>query len=248
MVTLAGRSDDRGCVTHGDLDLDSLTYRGLQLTQVRGPLWANEEVAYLGRWASQQTKLPPRHLTANAYGGTLTGDGRIRHAGVPQFSLDVSLADADLKRFAAEFLSGQHDLKGRIFGKLSLGGSGRNAASVAQSLRGTGEIQLTKADIYKLPQMIALLKFLRLQQPDTTAFTQSQMKFQVNGGNVVFDQLDLRGDAISLFGKGEIGFNRRVNLTFQYAARPRRPAVAHRALGRTRGECPGHGVARQRIS
>jgi hypothetical protein len=220
VVTIVGNAGDRPLQAHGQLNLDSLTYRGFQFTQVRGPLRADEEFVLLGRWAARSPQDPPRHLTAQAYGGSLSAGARIRHAGVPQFSLDAALADGDLAQLATEHLPGQHDLRGRVFGRLELGGAGRSGASVVRSLNGTGQIQLRDADIYELPQIIALLQVLRIREPDTTAFNRSDMAFRVQGEHIYFDQLDLRGDAVSMFGKGEMGFDRRLNLAFQSIVGP----------------------------
>ncbi|MBN1852224.1 MAG: hypothetical protein JW829_05845, partial [Pirellulales bacterium] len=211
-LTLEGESDGRSFKTHGEIDLDSLTYRDLQFTEVRGPLLANEEYILLGQ--------PARHLSANIYGGRVAGHARIRHAGFPQFALEAALTDGDLARLTAEHLPGQQNLRGRAYGRLILNGAGRTAPAIARSLTGEGQIQFIDADIYELPQIIRLLHVLRVQDPNKTGFTRSNMKFRIDGEHIQFDQLELSGNAISLYGNGEMGFDRKLNLAFQAVIGP----------------------------
>ncbi len=65
--------------------------------------------------------------------------------------------------------------------------------------------------------MVALLKILSVRQPDTTAFTESDMQFVIRGNHVYFDRLDFNGDAISLRGNGEMDFDGGINLNFRAA-------------------------------
>ncbi len=82
------------------------------------------------------------------------------------------------------------------------------------SWRGTGAIRLFEADIYEIPVMLALLKLLSIRQPDTTAFTNSEIDFRVQGEHVYLDRINFYGDAISLKGSGEMDLDRRIDLKF----------------------------------
>ena len=62
--------------------------------------------------------------------------------------------------------------------------------------------------------MLALLKLLSSGNRDTTAFSSSDVSFQIRGDHIYFDRFDLRGDAITLKGIGEMGLNRQLNLDF----------------------------------
>jgi hypothetical protein len=78
--------------------------------------------------------------------------------------------------------------------------------------RGDGLVRLREADIYQLPVMVSLLKVLRLQPPDATAFTTSNIDFRILGEHLYFDRIDFTGDAISLWGSGEMSLERQLAL------------------------------------
>jgi hypothetical protein len=46
------------------------------------------------------------------------------------------------------------------------------------------------------------------------------MKFTIQGEHVYFQQLNLLGDAVSLYGKGETGFDRQLDLVFYTLPEP----------------------------
>jgi hypothetical protein len=62
--------------------------------------------------------------------------------------------------------------------------------------------------------MVSLLKLLSVRQPDTTAFTRSDINFYIQGQHIYVDRIDFSGDAISLLGKGEVDFDKQIRLTF----------------------------------
>jgi len=94
---------------------------------------------------------------------------------------------------------------------VDLRGTGRSLNALA----GHGNIRLRDADIYELPLMIALLKILSIREPDSTAFSQSDIDFRIEGNHIYFDRINFAGDAISLEGKGEMDFESQIRLTFR---------------------------------
>jgi hypothetical protein len=79
---------------------------------------------------------------------------------------------------------------------------------------GNGAVKLTDANLYELPVMLRLLKMLALREPDEVAFTTGDIDYRIVGDRFYFDRIRLAGDAINLDGRGEIGFDRSVRLTF----------------------------------
>lgn len=209
-MRLAGRSDGRSAFVAGELALDSLLCKDMQLTNVRGPLWANSSQCLLGEPACQQLNQPPRRLTADAYGGSLATNVELIHDNNPSYKLDVHLGGANLARFANERLGGPNDMNGTVSGKLLVSGM----CSSTQTLRGTGELHVVDANIYELPPLVAMLKVLSNRTPNSTAFNRCDMQFSIEGEHIHFQQLNLLGDALSLYGNGESDFNRRLDLVF----------------------------------
>jgi hypothetical protein len=107
-------------------------------------------------------------------------------------------------------------MAGTVSGRLVLTGTPQSS----QSLRGRGELSVVDANIYKLPVLVAMLKVLHNRTPDTTAFNRCDMQFAIEGQRIRFQQLNLLGDAVSLYGKGESGFDRRLDLVFYTLLEP----------------------------
>ncbi len=230
-LTLVGQFDGQNFHSRGELAVDSLTYKDIQLTQVMGPIWIDDRRVLLGSWvdrpsssapssgtpssdaagqARPQPSQQPRTITAKLFGGIVYGDGWVALEQVPRYGLHATLAQADLTRCAQEVMMGRQNLRGKIMATVDLRGSGRSI----NTLGGHGRIQLREADIYELPLMISLLKILSIRPPDTTAFSKSDIDFRIEGNHIYFDRIDFNGDAISLLGKGEMNFQSDINLNF----------------------------------
>ena len=220
-VRLVGEHDGERFRSRGVLDLDSVSYKDLQFTQVRGPVWIDNERVLFGAWehappfgraaAPRPIGQQPASLSGKLFGGTVFCDAKITLGPNPRYLLYASLHDADLARFAQDLLPGRQNLRGKMWSEVSLQGEGRSASSLV----GRGSIALSDADIYELPLMIALLKILSIRRPDKSAFCSSDIDFHVEHGRLYFDRLNFNGDAISLVGtRGEMDFQGNVNLVF----------------------------------
>jgi hypothetical protein len=209
-VQLAGQSDGQTIQNRGQLNVDSAIVRGVQFTQIRGPLWIDSQRLLAGTWAEQNVQgRVPHWITANTMDGQLSLDGEFVFAD-GRFQLYSSLENADLTRVMQQLCPTQHNLTGKVFGIVSLGGT----SDGVHTWRGQGQVRLKDADIYELPLMVSLLKLLSIQRPDRTAFTTSNMDFRIEGDDLEFTQIDFEGDAISLKGKGWMNSRREVDLKF----------------------------------
>ncbi len=81
-------------------------------------------------------------------------------------------------------------------------------------MSGKGAVRLSNADVYELPVMISLLKILSIRSPDQNAFSDALVEYRVEGEHIYFDRIKLYGDAISLFGTGEMNFQSQIGLKF----------------------------------
>jgi hypothetical protein len=143
------------------------------------------------------------------FGGTVACDGYVILGATPRYALRAELTQGDLKRCVQEMGSAGRDLRGTIRAQVQLHGSGRTL----NLLGGNGKIELSDADIYELPVMIALLKMLRTRRPDRSAFSQSDIDFRIEGGHIYFDRIKFSGDTISLVGAGEMNLQSEIRLT-----------------------------------
>jgi hypothetical protein len=222
-ANLVGDFDGQQFRCQGELNLESVTCRDFQLTQVMGPIWIDDARLLLGFWADRHRQVTPeRHLTGKLFGGTVVSDGWAVFGLKPGYSLEANLVRADLARWAQEAMPGRQQLSGEIFANVQL----RGRSFSVNDLAGRGNIQLRNADIYELPLMVSLLKVLSVRPPDTTAFTKSDIEFRIEAEHVYVEDIEFAGDAISLVGSGEIGFNKQLRLTF------------HPIVGRNEGRMP----------
>ena len=210
-VRLRGQSDGRSWQTTGDLAIDSAICRGVQLTNLQGPLAMDAGGVRFGTAAAAPGRPAGRRLVARVAGGTLLLDGSVAAEAPGQFAIAAALGDADLERLAGDLTGAANRYRGRVFGGVEVTGSraGRH------SLAGRGQVRLRDADIYELSVIVALLKILRVKAPDRNAFSTSLVDFRIEGPRAYLDTIELSGDAISLVGNGEIDFDSNIHLTFR---------------------------------
>ncbi len=215
MVALAGRYHDGHSYSAGNLELESLFWQGLQFTQVRGPFWFDNRECHFGEQAAQRHEqmglTPPtlRHLRTNFYGGELALNGVVLHE-LMRYSVEGRLRNTSLEQMSTEYLNSSVALTGTMGGNFNVSGMGQSL----DLLSGGGNVQVRDATMGELPIMVSMLKVLRNRAPDTTAFNGVDAQFRLVGKKVHFEQLDILGDAISLKGKGTVGFDRQANLDF----------------------------------
>jgi hypothetical protein len=127
----------------------------------------------------------------------------------PSYKIDCRMGGINLARFASERM-GTTDVSGTLSGGLIVSGSGQTA----QTLQGAGSLHVVDGHFYQLPPLVSMLKILSKGPLDKTAFNRCDMKFSIQGEHVHFDPVNLLGDAVSLYGKGDIDFSHRLDLTF----------------------------------
>ena len=209
-LSLRGSTDGQRWSANGEIDLDSAIWQGVQLTQVRGPILMDQSGVRFGAMTVSDG-MTPRRLTAKIAGGKIEVDGMASSSGLGGFTVAASLVDADLERIACDSRGTPHRFKGRVFGSVEI--SGTRAGT--HSLRGHGQLRLRDADVYELPLVVAMLKMLRVKAPDRSAFGSSFIQFRIAGPHAYLDEIELSGDAISLVGNGEVGFDGDVQMIFR---------------------------------
>ena len=206
-VRLAGQYDANGFSSRGYLDLDSVTYNDFQFTEIRGPLWIDEEKVTLGAPEDQPARAA-NQVTAKFYGGTLFGHCVATLGPTTHFGLRADFRDGDLARFAKERIRGTQQLVGKVNGNIMLEGTSRGM----HTLQGRGALRVDSGEIYELPLITSILGLLTLREDPS--FARSEIDYRIQGDRVQFDRVNFYGNALSLMGKGEMDFNHRVNMVF----------------------------------
>ncbi len=222
-VQLSGIYDGESVRCDGQLDVDSLTLYGTQITNVAGPFRIENDQVTAGKLVPLITsELAPDHGSAAAqvasaksvtgvlHGGSLTMDARMLTRNENPFYLECKLIDACLGTTCRELGPGLKDIEGRSNGHLRLQGTSEGT----YTLRGEGNVQLSDAKIYELPVVLALLKILNVGQVNRTAFDTGKIDFAIEGDTINLQKMEFNGDAISLIGNGLMSFDRDIDLNF----------------------------------
>lgn len=231
-VEVRGTWDGERVLGSGQINLDSLSIRGFQLTRVEGPLSIKGSQLVLGSQLvvdpRQMEPVPDdvldpsipkergKRITARFIDGVLSLDGVAVLEGLTSYRVRMTLANGKLERYAQLYLPGQNRLMGVMNGWVDLTGRGASA----QRLKGQGQLQISPAALYELPVFVAIFNAIpSLRPPDTTAFDFARMIFDIGGGQMHIKRADLVGNAINLQGRGVVKFgdrasNSRLNLNF----------------------------------
>jgi len=216
IVQLAGQHEGDLRFTAGELNLDSAFWNGMQLTNIRGPIWVDAQQCRLGRGATEkQNQLAHQseqlqRVQAGLYGGELTLDAVVQLDTRGRYNVDVQLDKADLARMSTEYFGSASALSGTLSGAITLGGLGRSL----DLMEGGGKLEVRDAEMYELPVMARLLKVLRNRVPDKTAFNGVDAEFKIAGKQIDFSHLNLLGDAVSLYGQGQATLDRQIDFAF----------------------------------
>ena len=209
-VTLSGQSARDKTQSTGVLNLDSMTLNDIQLTNMRGPLWFDENRLNFGVFARPSQGNAPSTVNADVFGGRLAWDAQFSLLDDQRFFVQTTLAEADLQKFATEQMPARTDMSGSGYLSMQMGGSCKNL----HSLKGNGTVQLRNAKIYQIPIILSLLKILSVSEINRTAFNESNIDFTLQGEDIDFQKIELIGDAVSLIGNGKTDLSRNIDLNF----------------------------------
>ncbi len=208
-LSLAGQSNGDITECRGEVAFDSVTVYGMQITDVSGPIWIDNQQTLTGKFvpaAAQQGE----SLVGNLYGGRVFLDGWVAHRDKYPFFLQTSVENSELEDLAAEIAPDMEELSGDAYAFFRLRGN----AEETHSFTGNGNVHLRNAKIHQLPVILALLKILSVKEITRTAFDTSNVDFTVKGDQIRLSRIELIGDAISLIGSGYMELFRYADINF----------------------------------
>ena len=222
-VRVIGTVDREGIVrvTNGQIDADSLWYYGYHFTNVKGPFQIEGERVVLGSAKMFQTEegegdwetvTREERLSGNLFGGEVFLDMVALLNETGPYWLRCTLSRADLERWAAQSGFGQANVRGEMNGYIDLTGE----TISTRSMRGSGRLLVSPAELYELPIMFQIFQSLRFAPADATAFRHAYAEFRVLDEKFIFDEIGLLGDALNLFGQGHVRFDETIDLDFVY--------------------------------
>ncbi len=199
-------------------------YEGTHLGAIRGNVWLDRAfvsrlpvtVARCQLRAEPQSPDPARkgeflpttlqflNVAGDLFHGALGGQARVVLTEATRYEVWLTATDVQLEEVARHYkLGSDADLKGIAQAQLLLFNK-PDPKTGQLVVEGTGKVDVPTGRMYNLPILLDLVKVLKLQAPDKTAFEEAHVVFRVQGDRIKVDQLDLIGKAICLGGAGEL--------------------------------------------
>ncbi|MEQ1906542.1 MAG: AsmA-like C-terminal domain-containing protein, partial [Pirellulaceae bacterium] len=210
-MRLVGAYDGTRAYSEGEIALESMTVLNTQVTNVKGPIWIDQDHVGVGFFATPLGSKPnPLSLSGDVLGGQIEFDGHTWYEGRQKFYLQTTVSNVSLRAAATNFSPTLESIDGRSQLALRLSGD----SSATDSLQGEGLIKMYNARIYELPVLLAALKQLRNFNEDKSAFDSGHIDFGVKGKVISISRMELNGEPISLIGNGQIDLDQNVDLNF----------------------------------
>jgi len=177
-----------------NVNLDRAKVDGRALTDVSARLQERPE----------EQKLHLRDVQAGFYEGRIMGDVEItRQARRSRYGITLNLQGVALDAFLNARRAEDEpptEMKGILDGNLSLTGTfGR-----PQSRRGGGSIIIRRAELFKVPLMLAILQVIHFAIDDDNAIHDARATFAFDGEDLILQEIDMRGKALSMVGAGRV--------------------------------------------
>jgi hypothetical protein len=213
-----GTWDGEVVSSRGWIDLDLVKVFDYQLTAVSGPISIDGSQLVVGSKDAAGARGGTvvdntRRLTAKFIDGQIGLDAVVHLAqpgDLPSYRARLTLTDGELKRFAQSYLPRHGKLDGVMNGWVDLQGEGTDP----RRLTGSGKLAIAPAKLYEVPLIVAIIRTAALTPTQEAAFNEAMFNFHIENRRVRFDRIDLVGDALHLYGIGNVQFDQSVNFEF----------------------------------
>lgn len=189
----------------GDVKLSSIAVAGWELQDFAATLHTREK-------ENGERLLELMNAEARFYGGEAVGFADVQlDKNRPRYQANITVRDAQLN----EYLASQHrratasmpasaalpppTARGSVDGRLNLRGRGGGGAF----REGTGELFISRAQVWKLPLILAIFQVLNLT-PDENVFHDGRLEFSLYQDELTLQSIDLQGRAMSFVGVGTV--------------------------------------------
>ncbi|MBS0201784.1 MAG: hypothetical protein JSS49_02710 [Planctomycetes bacterium] len=219
-IGLKGRCSDRETQLTGQLDLDSVSVfrlaNGLahQISNIKGPFKLENSMFTAGsaKMATPSPEVVPQseRICCDAIDGLLTVNATANLQNEPEYRVGIGLYRGKLETYARQYLREQSNLAGSMNGFLYLWGKGKSE----DQIRGQGNLVIAPAALYELPLFVKLFRSFGLDPRNDVAFDRADVLYTIQNSRFNFNTIDLRGNAISLRGRGYVQFDGAMQLDF----------------------------------
>lgn len=211
-----GEYDAQRVRMQGWIEIDQVNTLDLPLTNVHGPFLVDGKQVVVGnpQFLERQIRKNPNvkysgeQLVASVYDGLVAVDavGTVEERKEDStYSVEVNVQDVELAEVAKDRGIESNRLMGKVNGTVKIDGQGVELTTP----KGEGWVQITPAALYELPVFAQI--FGKLFNPisrsnDNTAFNYAYSDFTIHDGLFDFSRIELVGEAMSLVGRGSVGY------------------------------------------
>lgn len=218
LPVVVGRADiiiEKGA---GD-DTGRLSFSGTASTPAtkfeRIPL-SNTSLAFYWR----DNRMFVKDFVSDCYGGTLTGTAMLNLA-TPrnEFAGKIALYNADIAQVLAD--SGSESISGRVSATSKI-----DAELIPNGIfSAVGGMVIHSGRIGELPGLLGVLNLFVLNRPDAPVFHTLEVAYQLRGAQLTIYEINLIGEILSLYGKGEITEDKKLMFRFTPEFGPQLPHI-----------------------
>jgi len=184
----------RRLAVNAEMDLATVGIGPRRITHVLGTIAKAPDTALLSA----------NVRSAKVHGGRITGNAEVELTDAARYGIELEVEGVrlrDLLNAGVTDPDKRHTSIGRLAGWLRLRG-GRTAVS----RQGTGELQITDAQLGRVPVMLGLANVMYLQLldllPARSSFTTAQIKYRLKGQALTFEQIYLAAENTAVLGTG----------------------------------------------
>lgn len=157
-----------------------------------------------------------------ALGGRLEGQGRYAAPPASGYCFSAGFEDVALDKILKEVFGFEKEgLSGDVNGRLDLDCLTGSSADVI----GRCDAVITDGTLWEVPAVLAIFNVLNLDVPERSLFTEARFRCEFAHGRIMVRELSMSSDPATIFGKGEIGYDGTLNMTF-YSHPGRIPVVS----------------------
>ena len=174
------------------------------------------------RFTQKADLLELQKVRGECYKGLITGGASIHGVGkkgVTKFYSYFRLRDLNIGELTKASPIPVEHMEGILGAENSFSGEGD-----VNQLRGYGSIQIRKGKLGELPRLLGLMNLFRLASINAPAFHSADIKYEVSGDHILVRDISLKGDVLSLHGKGEVT-NGKLDFRFVPEVGPRLPLI-----------------------
>jgi hypothetical protein len=202
-----------GLTLDADASLEKVSVAQAQITDLSARLHKSPRGAIL-----------VRDILARMHGGRISGFAEIRLSDPLRYGMSLSMEGVRLEElFPSTKPKTPAVFRGRLSGTIQY----MATVGAGESQQASGVLRIAQADIRQLPVPMEMMQFMFLTLPGGSSFTDGDVIYRLRGQKLTFEEIALRGAALSLVGSGTMDMRTEaIHLTFLTGPPGKMPRLA----------------------